>query len=247
MEIYKSRTDKSLFDWQWYEPSLRNITHLILRSIPKVGGLALDVGCGTGRVSFALAERGYEVIGVDIEKRVIDIAKRLAKGRTRSPRFHIVDFCNTALVQPEYYDLVVCSEVLEHIENYRSMIENIYATLKPGGRVIITVPYDPSKWSVLDEYGGHLRRYTIPQVSQDLSQFTNLRITVTGFPFYRMLVRVYLVKIKLFKQQHSNEALWETPNTRWIATLLYPFMRVDNLFAFTLLGDALVAVADKAS
>ena len=247
MEIYKSGTDKPLVEWQWYEPSLRNITHLILQSVPKAGGRALDVGCGTGRVSFALVDRGYEVTGVDIEERVINIAKQIAQSRARSHRFHIADFSNPVLIQPDFYDLVVCSEVLEHVENYHPIIDNIYATLKPGGRLIITVPYDPRKWSVLDEYGGHVRRYTIPQVSQDLSQFTNLTITVTGFPFYRMLVRAYLAKIRLFKQQHSNEALWDTPSTRWIAGFWYPFMRVDNLFAFTRLGDTLVAVANKAS
>lgn len=246
MEIYKSCTDKPLIDWQWNEPSLRNITHQILKSLPKAGDRALDVGCGTGRVSFALAERGYEVTGVDVEERVIDIAKRIADSRSPSPRFEIADFRNPEFVQPEFYNLVVCSEVLEHIENYHPIIENIYATLKPGGRVITTVPYDPQKWSVLDEYGGHVRRYTIPQISQDLSRFTNLKITVTGFPFYRLLVRAYLVKIRLFKQQHSNEAIWETPSTRWIAKFLYPFIRVDNVFAFTRLGDALIAVADKA-
>jgi SAM-dependent methyltransferase len=198
-------------------------------------------------VSFALSERGYEVTGVDIDKRVIDIAKQIAAGRLRSPRFEVADFSNPALLQPEFYDLVVCSEVLEHIEYYHTVIQNIYATLKPGGCVIITVPYDPSKWSVLDEYGGHVRRYTIPQISRDLSQYTNLKITVTGFQFYRMLVCLYLAKIRLFKQQHSNEALWERSSMRLLAGILYPFIRVDNLFAFTRLGDTLIAIANKPS
>lgn len=247
MEIYKSRTEEPLVEWQWYEPSLRNITHLILKSVPKTGGHALDVGCGTGRVSFGLVERGYEVHGVDIEERAIDIANRLAESRSPSPSFEIADFSRPTLVEQETYGLVVCSEVLEHIENYHPVIENIYAALKPGGRAIITAPYDPRKWSVLDEYGGHVRRYTIPHICRDLSQFTNIKITITGFPFYRLLVRAYLAKIRLFKQQHSNEALWDAPGRRWIARFLYPFMRVDNLFAFTRLGDAMIVVADKAS
>lgn len=247
MEIYKSREDKTLAEWQWNEPSLRNITHLILRFIRKAGGRALDVGCGTGRVSFALSEKGYEVNGVDIEKRVIDIARRIAENRPRSPRFEILDFSDPETVQPEFFDLVVCSEVLEHCENYHPIIENVYTTLKPGGRVIVTVPYDPHKWSVLDEYGGHVRRYTIPQISRDLSRFTNLQTVVAGFPFYRMLVRAYLAKIRLFRQQHSNETLWEQPGTRWFAKFLYPFIRVDNLFSFTQLGDTLIVVADKPS
>jgi SAM-dependent methyltransferase len=247
MEIYKSRSDKPLIEWQSYEPSLRNITHLTLKLIRKTRGRALDVGCGTGRISFALAKKGFEVTGIDIEERVIEIAKIMAGNSSQSPRFEIMDFCNPKSLQPEFYDLVVCSEVLEHIEDYHPLIENIHATLKPGGRVIITVPYDPRKWSELDEYGGHVRRYTISQVSKDLSQFRNIKILVTGFPFYRILTYSYLAKIRVFKQQHSNETLWENRSTRWIAQFLYPFMRLDNIFAFTRLGDALIVVADKAS
>ena len=74
----------------------------------------------------------------------------------------------------------------------------MYDTLKPGGRIIITVPFDPDKWSVLDDYGGHVRRYTIDEIRNDLSQFCNVRFIVTGFPFYRLLVRTYLAKIGLF-------------------------------------------------
>ena len=77
MEIYKSKSDRPLLDWQWYEPSLRNITHLILKYAPHSGGDALDIGCGTGRVSFALDRRGYRVQGLDIEKESLKLHKRL--------------------------------------------------------------------------------------------------------------------------------------------------------------------------
>ncbi len=245
MEIYKSKNDVPLIDWQWYEPSLRNITHLILKYIPKTGGRALDVGCGTGRVSFALAERGFEVMGIDKEERVINIAKKFTSKGSLNPKFEIADFLDPSFVKPELFDLVVSSEVLEHIKDYNIIIENIYKTLKPGGRVIITVPYDERKWSVLDEYGGHIRRYTIPQIKRDLSRFTNIKIMITGFPFYRLLVNAYIAKIKLFKQKHSNEMLWEMNSTKLLAKFLYPFMRVDNFFSFTRLGDALIVIADK--
>ncbi len=253
MEIYASKSDQPIVDWQWHEPSLRNITSLVLRFAPRVRGQALDVGCGTGRVSFALAERGYTVRGIDSEARVIDLARRIAAGRACGGKgqgrveFAVGDFRSAAVVQPNAYDLVVCSEVLEHIEDYHPVIEHMHAALKPGGRLIITVPCDPQKWSVLDQYGGHVRRFTAAQMRADLRQFSNIRTMVTGFPFYRLLVRSYLVKTRLLGQQHSNELLWEKPTTRLIAAAAYPFMRLDNLFAFTHLGDALIAVADKPS
>lgn len=244
MEIYSSKTDKAIVDWQWYEPSLRNITHLILKNVPKANGLALDVGCGTGRVAFALANLGYQVKGVDANERAIEIAKSISETSGLDISFQTAAF-NSETIENGKYDLAVCSEVLEHVEDYKPLIKGMFAALKPKGRLIVTVPFDPRKWSVLDEYGGHVRRYTLEQIREDLSQFENHKIIVTGFPFYRILTRTYLAKIRLSGEEHSNEALWESPATRLIAKILYPFMRIDNFFAFTKLGDALIISADK--
>jgi SAM-dependent methyltransferase len=246
MEIYSSKTDKAIVDWQWYEPSLRNITHLILKNVPKSKGLALDVGCGTGRVSFALADLGFDVHAFDANERAIEIANQINENTGAKIHFEVANFCSDT-VEKEKYDLAVCSEVLEHIEDYKPLIKGMFAALKPNGRLIVTVPFDPKKWSVLDEYGGHVRRYTLKQIREDLSQFENHKIIVTGFPFYRILTRTYLAKIKLLGEEHSNEALWESPTTRLIAKILYPFMRADNFFAFTKLGDAIIISADKPS
>lgn len=245
MEIYKSRGDAPIVDWQWFEPSLRNITHWILRLAPREGGKALDVGCGTGRVAFALAERGFDVVGVDAEPRALAIARRMAEGRRAAPRFELGDLTKPWTQGAGTYDFVVCSEVLEHVRDDRPIVENLYTALKPGGRLVVTVPYDPRKWSVLDEYGGHVRRYTKEEMRADLSGFEDVRMIVTGFPFYRLLVRAYLLKTRLLRQVHSNEALWESPQTRVVARILYPFVRADNVFAFTGLGDALIVSARK--
>lgn len=245
MKIYKSKADQSIIDWQWYEPSLRNITNLILKYSSNSGGNALDVGCGTGRVSFALEKKGYDVEGIDIEGRVIELARKKAKDIGSKVRFDVADGSNSNMLRKNFYDLVVCSEVLEHIIDYHPLIENMHTALKPGGRIIITVPFDPKKWSILDEYGGHVRRFTFDKISADLSRFNNLNITVTGFPFYRMLVRVYLIKNKLFGLEHSNEELWGKTSTRVVASLMFPFIRLDNLFAFTRLGDALIVAGEK--
>ena len=145
MEIYKSKSDRPLLDWQWYEPSIRDITSLVLKSAPPSGRHALDVGCGTGCVSLALAKRGYEVQGIDIEKRVVELARKIALNTRSQVKSDVGDFRGRDLVRLDFYDLVVCSEVLQHINDYHPLIENMHATLKPGGRIIITVPFDPRR------------------------------------------------------------------------------------------------------
>ncbi len=247
MKIYKGKSDRSLLNWQWNEPSLKNITHLILKFVSHINGQALDVGCGTGRVSFALADHGYEVLGIDIEERVIKLARLIAENKNQHVRFEVADYCKSESIQKNYYDLIVCSEVLEHVADSHRLVENMYTALKPGGRLIVTVPLDPQRWSVIDEYSEHVRRYTIEQVMKEMNQFCNVGTFVTGFPFYRLLVLIHLAKIKLLGQEHSNEKMWERSIMRLVAALVYPFVRLDNLFAFTHLGDMLIVWGDKNS
>lgn len=245
MEIYQSKSDQPLLDWQWLEPSLRNITAIILKHLPSVPGKALDVGCGTGRVTFELGSCGFDVEGIDSDPRIINLAKKISANRGVQCNFRLVDFRDPKEVVPESYDLIVCSEVLEHIVDYERIHQNIFKSLKPGGRLILTVPYDPNKFSVLDKYNGHVRRFTYEQVLNDLKLYKQKKIIITGFPFYRLICRAYLLKLKLMGGQHSNENLWSSPLTRMIAQIIYPFCRLDNFFAFTRLGDALIAIADK--
>ncbi len=245
MKIYESASDQPMVDWQWHEPSLRNITRLMLRRVPKGGGRALDVGCGTGRMATALAKRGWEVHGIDPNPRVIAIAKEIAARERANVRFMTADVETPGAVEPGGYDVVVCPEVLEHVEHERPVIAGMRDALKPGGTLVISVPYDPRKWSVLDEYGGHVRRYTRERMVSDLAAFEDVSVFITGFPFYRLLVRTYLAKTRLLRQKHSNAALWTKPSTDVIASLIYPFARLDNLFAFTGLGDQMIVSARK--
>jgi ubiquinone/menaquinone biosynthesis C-methylase UbiE len=246
MEIYRSEADQPILDWQWFEPCLRNINAIILQYLPRRGSKALDVGCGTGRVAFELAANGFKVDAVDIEPRVIELAKRIAAARNETNcNFRVCDFRDQNGVTSEDYDLVVCSEVLEHVADYEHIHEMIYRSVKPGGRVIITVPYDPKQFSVLDTYNGHVRRFSYSQVLNDLRPYKSKKIIITGFPFYRMLCRAYLLKLRLTGGHHSNEDLWRRPLTRTIARLIYPFCRLDNFFAFTRLGTNLIAIAER--
>jgi SAM-dependent methyltransferase len=245
MKIYTSRSDEVIIDWQWYEPSLRNITWIIVKNLPRSGGKVLDVGCGAGRVCFQLASLGFEVEGIDIEHRVIDVAKELCRKRRANCRFRVGDFRDPKESMADSYDVVICSEVLEHLADYEPLLENIFKSLKRHGTFVLTVPYDPRKFSVLDEYGGHVRRFSYHQIVNILSCYKTKRIIITGFPFYRILVNAYLVKLRLRGGEHSNEDLWNKPSTRLLAKIAYPFCRIDNLFSFTRLGDALIAISEK--
>jgi SAM-dependent methyltransferase len=67
-------------------------------------------------------------------------------------------------------DLVVCSEVLEHVRDPAAFLGVLRDLLKPGGSLLLTVPAGMAHWSVQDEVAGHLRRFEYEEFSDLLRQ-----------------------------------------------------------------------------
>ncbi|MBU3145484.1 class I SAM-dependent methyltransferase [Clostridium sp. CF012] len=97
-------------------------------------GKALDIGCGNGRNSFYLAQRGFEVCGVDFSKTSIEWAKQIAKEQSITVNFlcqSIFDFQD----KPESFDFIYDSGCLHHIKPHRrnQYLKTILKYLKPEG------------------------------------------------------------------------------------------------------------------
>ncbi|MCG9879571.1 MAG: class I SAM-dependent methyltransferase [Bacteroidia bacterium] len=110
--------------------------------VKSIGGLnhpkakILDIGCGNGNISLALGSIGYEVTGVDIDQKSIDMAT--SRNTFPNVNFKVLD-ANSFAMEDEF-DAVVCSEVLEHLTKPYELSESIYRILKPGGVFVATVP-----------------------------------------------------------------------------------------------------------
>jgi 2-polyprenyl-3-methyl-5-hydroxy-6-metoxy-1,4-benzoquinol methylase len=100
-------------------------------------GRVLDVGCGNGVISRHLGQYGYNVLGIDISQKTIDVAK--SKNKLPNVRFEAVS-AEALTAQGQQYDAVICSEVLEHLHQPGLLLHTIYASLKPEGVLIVTVP-----------------------------------------------------------------------------------------------------------
>src|SRR3954469_16725282 len=138
-----------------------------------VGDHVLDLGCGFGRHAFEAARRGADVVAVDHSAEELAQVNGLfaamrgageipAGSLTRAVRADLL-----ALPFPDdYFDVVMASEVLEHIPDDEQAIAEIARVVRPGGRVAVTVPrWWPERvcWALSDEYheveGGHVRIY----------------------------------------------------------------------------------------
>jgi 2-polyprenyl-3-methyl-5-hydroxy-6-metoxy-1,4-benzoquinol methylase len=115
----------------------------------------LDVGCGTGvNVALPLAEAGYKVVGLDSDFASISRARELAAGNTDA-QFFVGDLERMPLSQR--FDVVICSEVLEHVEDPNDALARLGAVIDPPGRLLVTVPnpfgffeFDSLAWRALN-------------------------------------------------------------------------------------------------
>lgn len=102
------------------------------------GAQALDVGCGGGLLSEALAKEGAAVTAIDLAPELIKVAKlhRLESGAQVDYRLQPVEAL--AEERPASFDVVACMEMLEHVPDPAAIIGACAALLKPGGRLFLS-------------------------------------------------------------------------------------------------------------
>jgi len=110
------------------------------------GGRVLDYGCGPGRIAVSLGLKGFEVVGVDQSPGMLRAAKDIPTGSSRVPFRAIHSF--PSLFDSNAWDGIVCSSVIEYIEEPLETLRSFYAALRPGGIVILSYANANSFWRV---------------------------------------------------------------------------------------------------
>lgn len=115
---------------------LNFITGVLHRKLPE-GAEVLDVGCGNGIISRSLGEKGFKVRGIDISEKTIEKARSL--NTFPNVRFEAVS-AEQLVANGQRYHAVICSEVLEHLNDPGRLLKVLYDSLHPDGVLIVTVP-----------------------------------------------------------------------------------------------------------
>ena len=145
----------------------------------------LDIGCGSGRHTCGAYQfRGVTVVGADLN--IADLGeaeKRLAfhdqLGEQGGGTWALSGADVTCLpFKTDCFDLVICSEVMEHIPDHRTVVQELVRVLKSGCNLVVSVPrYWPERicWALSDEYSssnqGHIRIYKSHQFIHLLENF----------------------------------------------------------------------------
>jgi 2-polyprenyl-6-hydroxyphenyl methylase/3-demethylubiquinone-9 3-methyltransferase len=133
---------------RWWDPEsefrpLHQINPLRLewidRQVPLAGCRVVDVGCGGGILSDAMARKGAEVLGIDLASKALKVAQLHAL-EAQTPRVTYREVSAEALAEemPGQFDVVTCMEMLEHVPDPGSVVRACATLVKPGGWVFFS-------------------------------------------------------------------------------------------------------------
>lgn len=168
------------FEWQAERAgngeSGEKLTRVFVGLVKQLDGVKsiCDLGCGNGHITGRLAVLGYEVIGVDASESGIKIARRTYPG---------VEFVE-AMIDRDLeslgkFDLVISSDVIEHLYRPSDLLEAAISLLKPNGQILLGTPYHgylknlvlaatgkmDAHYSVLHD-GGHIKFFSVRTLSK---------------------------------------------------------------------------------
>lgn len=136
----------------------------------KPGDRVLDAGCGTGRhLCEAFRTHAVDVVGIDMKgddlsktRDLLSALKRKDNGSWMTAKADVT----TLPFKDEAFDLIICSEVLEHVPENTAAVKELMRVLKSGKDIVVSVPtFIPERicWAISESYcrepGGHIRIY----------------------------------------------------------------------------------------
>jgi 2-polyprenyl-3-methyl-5-hydroxy-6-metoxy-1,4-benzoquinol methylase len=206
----------------------------------------LDIGCGTGGLSLHLLKEGFEVTAQDVSPEMVERCKLFLE-QEGFPGAPVRQAGVEELSEQNHFDSVVALDVIEHIEDDHRAVKQMYKALKPGGRLVLSVPALQYLYGPKDEQLGHYRRYGKQQLRQVIEQ-ADFRIESLRFWNAVGLLPVFVAN-RVLRKKISEEFRYksESAKANLVNNLLkFWLMRVENHLAPPL-GLTLIVQAEKPS
>jgi SAM-dependent methyltransferase len=202
--VYQQMAELDERHW-WYRARREILAALIRREArPPAKARILEIGCGTGHNLAMLGQFGkIDALELDDEARAV-AEKRLGRKVMGAPLPEL------AGVKDRHYDLIGAFDVIEHIEDDRAAIAAIAAKLKPGGKLVMTVPAHQWMWSAHDTVNHHKRRYS-KRALKALIEGSPLKLDKLGY-FNSLLFPLAIVDRLAAKVRGKEDADLKLPS-----------------------------------
>jgi ubiquinone/menaquinone biosynthesis C-methylase UbiE len=243
-------------------------TDLIIKFLKsKKFGKILDIGCGSGYILHEIRKHfpNSDLYGVDLESKSIDLAKKITNEKYQVANAEKL----SEYFEKEFFDCVISTDVMEHIENYKENISEVYKILKPGGIFYVYTPSINgilSKSKMADLYHQNSkslmydqRYFTNQGLANDLKDANFKIIENFQHNFFAQEIITQLIKffLKFIKKEYDNQGdIYNLTKSKWynlykiFFPLIYYIVKseefvVEKLFNNKLNSHRLVFICQK--
>ncbi|HET9904302.1 MAG TPA: class I SAM-dependent methyltransferase [Xanthobacteraceae bacterium] len=179
----------------------------------------LDVGTGTGANLRMLRDNGFRnVTGTDASPEAVKYCAAKGLGEVQLGDIVSLPFAGG------HFDLVLATDVIEHVDDDRGALAELYRVLAPGGHLLLTVPAFPSLWGLQDEVAHHKRRYRM-QGLRELVHSNGFAILKSFHFNYLLFGPIWIARqvLRVLKPRLASENDVNSPGINKVLTALFQF------------------------
>jgi 2-polyprenyl-3-methyl-5-hydroxy-6-metoxy-1,4-benzoquinol methylase len=193
------------------------------RVLPDRASRVLDAGCGRGVITRYLSRRfpNARVDAVDADADA-QVANREISAKSGFDNCNFIDADLTTFRRDDCYDLIVSVDNLEHVVDDRQVIRNFFASMQPGGTLVVHVPHYYRRWPVLAwsvnfDVPGHVRPgYHLAQLVERVEQ-AGFTVKENGFSYGFLENLSNNISYSITGAEEKNRVLY---------ALLFPFLNL---------------------
>jgi len=135
------------------------------------GAKVLDVGCGGGLLTEAMAHRQAQATGIDLSEQLIDVARLHLLESGIQADYRVIAVETLAEAEPGQYDAITCMEMLEHVPDPHAILQSCHQLLKPGGRLMLSTLNRTPAAFLLAIVGAEYAARLLPKGTHDYRSF----------------------------------------------------------------------------